>query len=515
MHGVNNNKPSIVKSIGILSVLMAISKVLSLIREVAIASFYGASSSTDAYFVAGGFVTNVFFGITAAMSIVFLPYYIQLKKERSEREKSEEVSSLMVSLVSFAIILIAALFVLAPWIIRVIAPSYVGKQYSEAVLYMRIYSITILFSLLNNLLTAVLNAESRYGFGAIASVVYSVTSIICMVALRKYIGVTALAMSVPLSFFIQLLILLVVTRRYISFRFVFKLFNPALKRLLLLMVPVLLSNATVEINQLMTRSIATGLDEGAVSILSYSNTLFNFVSSLIVTTFITVYYTEMSNASKDDNQLVFNMRISQAINILIICMAPIAVITYIYSKDIVGIAYGRGRFDQKSVVLTASCLSIYAVIFVFDCIRNLLIKAFYAKNNTKTPLINSILSMLITVIGSFLLSRVIGVNGIVVSISASIIIAAVFLAINANHQICKFDSKRIIRTITKVTLSAVITYAILFMVSLLTLGKNKYYRFGLACVLGFGIYLISLTLFKCEELDLVFSVIRHRNRKGN
>ena len=75
-----NVKPSLIKSIGLITILMAVSKIFSLIREVAIAGFYGASASTDAYFVSGGFVTNIFFGITAALSTVFVPYYMLLKK---------------------------------------------------------------------------------------------------------------------------------------------------------------------------------------------------------------------------------------------------------------------------------------------------------------------------------------------------------------------------------------------------------------------------------------------------
>lgn len=510
MGDAKSAKPNFIKSIGILSALMAASKVFSLIREIAIASSYGASASTDAYFVASGFVTNVFFGITAALATVFVPYYINLKKTSDVEEKSHAVSALLTSLATFSIAVVIILYIIAPWIIRLIAPSYTETVFQEAVLYMRIYSLTILFSLLTNMLTALLNAESRYEFGAIASVVYSMVSITLMVALKEVIGVTALAMSVPISFFIQLIILLFVSRKHFRFKLVFQLINPTVKKLIVLMIPVLLSNTTVEINQLLTRSIATNLNEGAVSILTYSNTLFNFVSQLMMTTFITLFFTELTIAAKDGADSAFNRKISQAINLIVIVILPVAAITFFFSKDIVSIAYGRGKFDSNSVALTATCLSIYSVAFVFDCIRNLLIKAFYARENTKTPLINSIISLVITVVGSFVLSRWLGINGIVLSICVSLFVAAIFLSVIAKRQICTFESKRILATVSKATISIGATSIVLFALSRLLSGRSMYLRFGGACFIGFGCYLLLLVAMKCDEVKMILNMLKRK-----
>ena len=502
--------PNYAKSIGILTALMAVSKVFSIIREITIASFYGASASTDAYFVAGGFISNVFFGITAALSTVFVPYYINLKKTSDEDKKSHAVSSLITSLVTFSIVIVIILYFIAPDIISVIAPSFTGDVFQEAILYMRIYSLTILFSLLANMLTALLNAESRYGFGAIASVVYSITSIVMMVALKDFIGIAALAASVPIAFFFQIVILLFASRRYIRFRKIPQLFNPTIKKLVVLMIPVLLSNATVEINQLLTRSIAARLDEGSVSILSYSNTLFSFVLQFMMTTFITVFFTELSNAAKNGNESIFNSRISQAINLIIIVVLPITAITFFFSKDIVSIAYGRGEFDANSVLLTANCLSIYAFVFVFDSIRNLLIKAFYAKSNEKIPLFNSIVSLVITVSGSLVLSKWLGIYGIVLSISVSLFVTTIILSINAKNHICTYDKKKFLNTALKAGISITVTSFLLFLLNKLLVTQSAYLRFFGACIVGFGCYLALLLVMKCDEIKNIVKVIKFK-----
>jgi putative peptidoglycan lipid II flippase len=480
---------------------MIISKVLSLVREVAIAGFFGVTASTDAYFVAAGFVTNIFFGITAALSTVFLPYYIQTKKKKTNEELSTEISALFSSLLVFSILIIVLLYYLSPVVVKLIAPSYEGGIFQETVLYLRIYSVSILFSLLANMLTALFNAERRYGFGAIASVIYSITSIICMILLKDAFGVAALVVSIPISFFIQLVILLINVRKYFRLRInIYHLLNPTVKHILVLMIPVLLSSATIQINQLLTRSIATGLDKGSVSILAYSNTLFNFVSTLVITTFITVFFTEFSSLTKKEDFQQYNRLLSKAISTLIIVLLPVAIITFVFSKDVVRIAYGRGAFDDTAISLTASCLSIYAIAFVFDSIRNLLVKAFYAKNNMKTPLLNSIISFLITVVCAFFLSKIYGIYGIIISIVLSVIISALFLAISANKRICTFQVRQILSTIWKTVLSALLTFSILLMISYLIIDFSSLFRFIIAVSVGFTVYFGLLVILRCPEI---------------
>ncbi|MBB6698253.1 murein biosynthesis integral membrane protein MurJ [Clostridium algidicarnis] len=507
----NNN---IVKSVGILTVLMIASKVISLVREMAIAVFFGVTSGTDAYFVAGGFITNIFFGITAALAATFVPFYIETKVIKGEKETYRICSSLFTALSVFAVIIIIVLYIGAPFISKFIAPSYTGEALYEVVLYMRIYSLTILFSLLTSMLTSILNAESVYGYGALASLIYSITSIVCMVLLKKYIGVTALAISVPLSFFFQLTILLIKTRKFIHYRPTIHIFTPELKSLLLLMLPVLLGNATIELNQLITRTITSGTGTGAVSVLSYSNTLFNFVSTLISTTIITVYYTEFSSAAAEDEKK-YNSLVSYALRIIIVVLLPISVISSIFSKDIVTIAFGRGQFDQDAIRATATCLSVYSIAFVFDSIRNLLIRAYYAKKQTKIPMINSCISLVITASTANVLSKRLGVTGVVISIVISIIIASIILLIIARKRLCVISLREMMPTFIKAVLSATIMAIGLWTMNIAMTGMLSYLRITLATIAGLAVYIILLLLMRCSEVLDILSLLKKEIKSQN
>lgn len=511
---IDNN--SIIKSIGLLTILMIISKALGLIREIAIAGFFGVTASTDAYFVAAGFVTNIFFGITAALSTVFLPYYIQSKKNKSKDELSVELSSLFSSLLVFSIIIILLLNLFAPVLVKLIAPTYTSQIFSETVLYLRIYSFSILFSLLTNMLTALFNAEKKYGFGAVASLIYSLTSIIFMLLLKELFGVASLVISIPVSFLIQLLILWINVRNYVRIKLTFnKIINLTVKKILFLMIPVLLSSATIQINQLLTRTIATGLDEGSVSILSYSSTLFNFVSTLVMTSFITVMFTEFSTAVKDNDIFRLNSLMTKGISVIIITLIPVSIITLIFSNDIVSVAYGRGAFDSDSVKLTAICLSIYAVAFVFDSIRNIFVKAFYSNNNMRTPLVNSIISFIFTIGLSLLLSKTFGIYGIVMSIVISIIISVIFLGLSAHNNIFSFQGHALLTTIWKVLISSIITIFTLLIIKTYTDNITSIMRFAIAVFTGFTVYLGVLVILKCSEIIHLLSFIYRKIKSSD
>ncbi len=508
---MTNKKNNVAKSIGILTVLMMTSKLISLIREMAIAGFYGASSSTDAYFVASGFVTNVFFGMTSALAVTFVPFYIQTKAIKGKRETYIICSSLLTALSLFAIIIIIFLYIGAPLISKLIVPSYTGEVFDEVVLYIRIYSLTILFSLLTSMLTGILNAESVYGYGALASIIYSITSILCMVLLKEYIGVTALAISVPFSFFLQLILLITKTQKYILYIPTIHIFTRELKKYLLLIVPVLLSNATIELNQLITRIITSGTGTRAVSILSYSNTLFNFISTLISTTIITVYYTEISSVAIEDN-IRFTSLVSHALRIIIVVLLPISVISAIFSNDIVSITFGRGQFDQNAITATANCLFIYSIAFVFDSIRNLLIRVYYTKKQTKIPMINSSISLFVTAITAYFLSKRLGVSGVVISIVFSILFTTILIFVKAKKSLYIISIREMLPTVIKSMLSVSIMAIVILLMKKRMTGISLYLRFSVVTIAGLTLYILMLLIMRCKEILIILSVFEVKKR---
>ena len=502
----------IVGAVGSLTALIVVSKIFGLVREMAIAGFYGTTASTDAYFLASGFVTNIFFGITAALSTVFLPHYIKCKSD-PEIDESKVCSSIISSLSVFSVLAVVLMFFVSPYVVAVLAPSYSGEMLREAVLYMRIYSVSILFSLLTSMLTALMNAERRYVFPAICSIAYSTLSVACMVFLKNQLGVAALAISVPLSFFVQFVILAINARKYLRFIPTLRIFNSDVKYLLLLMLPVLLGNATVEINQLVTRSIAAGLEQGNVSVLTYSNTLFNFVSTLIVSTVVTVMFTELSEAEAQRDQGRFIELFAKALNALILVVAPIALVTAVFSFDVVKVVYGRGAFTDESVIQTSRCLAVYAAAFVVDALRNMYVRAYYARGNTKTPLISSFLSFAVTVGGSLLLAPAFGVLGIVASISASIVVSLLFLALMGRNKIARFGKDAFLPTLWRLFLASTICLIVLCLMNSL-LVSSSILRFLTATVTGGFSYFAVLVALKCPGLAEVALRIKGKLAKG-
>ena len=91
------------------------------------------------------------------------------------------------------------------------------------------------------------------------------------------------------------------------------------------------------------------------------------------------------------------------------------------NKEVSMFIFGRGNLDKDSVLATAKCLSFYSLCFVGLCLRDLSTKIFYSFKNSKTPVINSSIGIILNIILNFTLSKYLGVSGIALATSISTI----------------------------------------------------------------------------------------------
>ena len=149
-------KSSLLKSAGLLIIITFISKAIGFVREIIIAYYYGASFSTDAYFLAMGLISNVLYAFTTALSVAFLPLYIE-NKRKSRSQNFVSVSCIVTGVISIAVS--GIVFVCSEGIAKLTAPSYNAQQLYYVGMYMRILAVGMLFPLFTNIFTSILNAE--------------------------------------------------------------------------------------------------------------------------------------------------------------------------------------------------------------------------------------------------------------------------------------------------------------------------------------------------------------------
>ena len=290
-------RKTILKSAVLLSLFTIVGKGIGFLRMMVVAFLFGADYETDAYYLANGMVSNILYALTTAIAVSFLPIYIKKKVEKGKDETARYTSNIITVLSILSILVSLIVCIGAPFFAKLSAPTYNTEQLSQVTLYFRVLSVGIIFSLITSLLKSLLDAEEIYGYGALSGIIYSVVTMAFAVLFFKSLGIMSLVVSVPVAYFIQYIFLNVRVRTCVNIKFQFDLHDKDFKILVFTSIPVLLSNTTVEILQLVDRMLASFSAEGAVSALSYSANLNDLVISVISSSLITVFFTEFSNGS--------------------------------------------------------------------------------------------------------------------------------------------------------------------------------------------------------------------------
>jgi len=176
--------------------------------------------------------------------------------------------------------------------------------------------------------------------------------------------------------------------------------------------------------------------------------------------------------------------------------------------------YGRGAFDVQSVSITANVLLFYSIGLVAFSLRTVLYQAFYSQQDTKTPVVNAAISMIINIILNIILSRYLGIGGLALATSISAIICTLLLFISLRKKIGPLGLKNIILSTLKILLASMIMgFLCKFIYEFLN--GYIYSNTSLIISLGFGvlIYFLLIYIMKVQGLDDIIRLFKRKVRK--
>lgn len=192
---------------------------------------------------------------------------------------------------------------------------------------------------------------------------------------------------------------------------------------------------------------------------------------------------------------------------LSLILAPISVITILFSNDIVSMIYQRGVFDENAVSLTATVLSFYAIGFLFSGIRELVAKSFYAFGDTKTPTINGIGAVIVNVVLSIVFSKFLGVGGVALATSIAAIQSMMVLILLLRKKLQGIGIKSFIPTACKILVAVLLMGVSVIIFEKFITNIPSLLRFVFISIMGFAVYLITLTFLRCKEMFEFFHYI--------
>ncbi len=493
----------------IVTIISLAGKVIGFIRDAVIAAYYGANWQTDAFFFAQSMPGIIFPAVCNSLSTAFLTIFVAKSVENSDEADKYGSKALTFSAV-LAIILSLIAIVATPVIVPLFAPGFSEAQAELAKHLTRITMAAFVLIMIQYMLGAVLSSKKMFYGAQIAALFYNVTVITITVILGKSQSMDTLTYTVVVGHIIQVLSLFFFARKKIHYSFGYKIFDSETMSLLRLAVPIFLSNSIVQINHIVDKVLSSLFGEGAMSALSYSNTLNRFVTGIVITTLSTVIYPIMAEQYSKNERTEFAASIRNSISIGIIALLPVSIVTTLCAGDIVRIVYQRGSFDTAAAQLTATALMFYGMMYVFSVVQEIITRAFYSMKDTKTPLKTAAIAIFSNAVMSYVFSKVfnMGLGGIGLGTTLATLFAAILLIIALRKKVPDLDLKKLKKTMLQIMASAVFVILAVYALQIVMAGINIYIRFVVVALSAFVIHFTVLLLLKCEELHELKNTVR-------
>lgn len=511
---------NLAKSAFWLMVVTMLSKVLGFGREIILGYFYGTSAYSDVYIVAMNIPLVVFSSIGVALVTTFIPLYQEALTSKGEERALKFSNNVMSIVVILSIILGVLGFVFAEPLVKLFAMHYTGEKLALAVKFVRIMIGGVVFIGLSNLMTSYLQIKGDFtipgmiGFPnniiIITSIILSaVTGNIYILAIGTLIGMLSqFLFQVPFAI-----------KKGYKFKPTIDFKDEYLKKMLWLVMPVLIGVAVNQINAMVDRSLASGLEDGVITALNNANRLNGFVMGMFIATLGAVIYPTLSKLSTENNKEKFAESVANSVNCVNLLVVPASVGAMILATPVVRILFERGAFNDRSTMLTATALVFYSVGMVGFGLRDILGKVFYSLKDTKTPMINGIIAVVLNIVLNIALVKVMGHGGLALATSLSAIICIILLFISLKKKIGYYGQDKIrstfIKTVVASLVMGVVTYFVYkFLFGILGLGFiQEAISLGVSIAIGGVIYLALIIVFKIEEVNMAIDMIKKKLKR--
>jgi putative peptidoglycan lipid II flippase len=516
----------VVRSAGIVSAAVALSRVSGLVREMAMARLFGAGQAYDA-FLLGFRIPNLTRDLFAegALSSAFVPTFTQCLATKGKRQAAE-----LANLVATAIVVVVGLLCLAgvafsPELVRLLAPGFAATpgKFELAVQMTRIMFPFLLLVALAAQAMGVLNACNKFGVPAMASTFFNIGSVGFGVVLGIWLGpllhlsrIEGMAIGVVLGGALQLIWQLPALHR-LGFRFrpALNWSDPGLQRILKLMLPAILGNAAVQINVMVNTNFASSINDplrgldGPVSWLSYAFRFMQLPLGLFGVAMASATLPSIARSAARGDMDEFRRTLSHSLGTVFLLTVPSSVGLIVLGKSIIGAIYQGGRFQLYDTQQTAVALSYYAIGLMGYAALKVLSPAFYALNDARTPMLVSLGSILVNYAAASTMIKFAGLGhaGLALSTSAVALFGFVVLFAVLRNRIGGVYGRALAAQIGKIILASAIMGAAIFGTSRgmeVWLGVSQMARLadlGVSIPIGLAVYYAACRGLGLSDID--------------
>lgn len=381
---------------------MALSSLTGLAATILISRAFGTSSLLDA-FSAANRLTEILFNLMAggALASAFVPTFTGFLA-RDDRpgawRLASSIANLIVVLLGSASLLAAAS---APWLVQhVLAPGFRDpEQIRLTIVLLRIMLISPVTFALSGLLMGILNGQQHFALPALAPAFYRLGQILALVLLVPRYGILGLAWGVVLGSVLHLAIQLPALVRFPARYHAMLGLTEASTRLVgALMLPRLLGVGVVQINFLVNTILASGMPEGSLAAITLAFALMIMPQAVLAqSTGIAALPTFSAQVARGEHS-AFRAAIADTLRGLVFLSLPASLGLIVLREPLIRLLLQRGAFTAESTQMVAWALLWYAAGLVGHSLLEIAARAFYALQDTRTPVLVGAAAMGLNVI---------------------------------------------------------------------------------------------------------------------
>lgn len=430
------SRQAILKSSSLLVGYSMLSRVLGLIRESIKAAFLGTTALSDAFTVAfliPNLLRRLFAeGTTSAAFIPTLKGYLAKNDKKAIAEFLS--ATLTFSVTIFTVTVLAGIWTSGVFV-DIFGPNFDKQTAEEATFLTQIMFPYLGFISVAAFIQGILNSVGIFGPSGFTSVLFNLVFIASAFVLSPFTANPARAISigvtvggiVQMAFQVPYLLKTGLRFSFSGFKTAFT--HPGVRKVMRLISPTLLGMGAYQINIIATTRIANRAGEGVVSSLQFSNRLEELILGVFVISLSTVILPEFSTDVKEGRWDNFNKNLVFGIKLTAMISIPAMIFTLLMKSEIVSLLFKFGRFDENSVKMTAYALTFHISGLFFIAVTRILFPAFYAQEDTVSPTIAGVVSVIVNIIAALLLVDSMKGGGVALASTISAFVSTVLLLI--------------------------------------------------------------------------------------
>ncbi len=451
----------LVKAAGVVGLMTLASRILGMVRDILSAKRFGTSWQWDA-FIFAFMIPNLLRRLVGegALSSAFIPVYTEtLQKEG--KEKAFHFANLVMTL--FGVGLMALLLLFEVGIHFFLQSSFCTERLYLLLSLLKVFFPYLWFISIYAVGMGILNCHKKFFAAALGPVIldlFWIAGVLWAVPLAGSMPETQLwilSLVILFSGAVQVAAELPSLRQIqYRFRWSFDFKHPGLKKAWTLLLPSVMSFGIVQLNLLVDQILAMTLDAGANSSLWYGTRMMQFPLGVFAIAMGTALLPTISLQAAAGDLEAAKKSISFALRSIFFIILPCSVGLIALRTPIVAMLFERGEFDAVSTARTASVMMAYSIgLFAFSS-QKIITSGFYAIQDTKTPVVTGVLSLVLNLILNFIFMPFMKEAGLALATSIASMAQLVMMVFIFNRKVPGFPFPSVFRSFLRILLASLV-----------------------------------------------------------